>query len=90
MICTANPFLRAMKENIIDLINSSDVWLNNINKHIHEAIDAKYTNYDHERFFPFDPMGHCSELSCIGGECSSDTKQRRLEVFHSSRILKNV
>ena len=65
----------AVNETFEELNSAAELWLKNISKHFERAIDVKYTKHYHERFFRFDPMGHCNDLSCIGGSCSADASK---------------
>eukprot|EP00804_Cyclotella_cryptica_P003502 CCRYP_002142-RA/>CCRYP_002142-RA protein AED:0.14 eAED:0.14 QI:0/-1/0/1/-1/1/1/0/330 len=84
--CTDNPYMQAMNETFDELNRAADVWLENQDIYYQQATDAKYTSHDHQRFFPFDSMGTCTSLSCIGGHCSADASKIVCGMSHLSLL----
>ena len=84
--CTNNPYMQAVNETFDELNRAAEDWLENQDKYFRRATDAKYTAHDHQRFFPFDSMGTCTSLSCIGGHCSADASKIVCGMSHLSRL----
>lgn len=78
MPCSRNPYLATITkdESLETIIERIQLWLSEKRYYAEvEAARAIYAEYGHGRFFPFDPVANCSDLQCIGGECSDDTSK---------------
>jgi len=85
-ICTDNPYKLSMKETFEELNKASKIWLKNRAHHLLRATDDQYNAHDHQRFFPFESMGTCNDISCIGGKCSADTSKFACGISQLSRL----
>ncbi len=83
--CMNNPYMFSVNETFDELESNAKEWLDNLPIHLSRAKDNKYTKRDHQRFFPFERMGSCNDISCIGGECSDDTSKIACGMSHLSR-----
>lgn len=72
--CLTNPYKDVINKSFDMIIEEVNNWLN-IKHHGYAHIlaeDPSYSNHDHKRFFPFEVMGECTDLQCVGGECLED------------------
>ena len=85
-ICTENPYMLSLNETFDDLERVAKIWLANSSQHLLRAADDRYNAHDHQRFFPFESMGRCNDISCVGGKCSADTSKITCGMSHLSRL----
>mmetsp|Transcript_17632 Transcript_17632/g.35222 ORF Transcript_17632/g.35222 Transcript_17632/m.35222 type:complete len:172 (+) Transcript_17632:142-657(+) len=85
-ICTDNPYMLSVNETFEELHKASKMWLTNLPQHLLKAADDQYKVHDHQKFFPFESMGTCNEISCIGGKCSADTSKIACGISNLRRL----
>ena len=77
-ICSQNPYLDALAEPVESIVRDKvDHWLYGAGRQEHGtmAYDPSNDNWDHKRFYPFEPMTKCGEEQCLGGPCRSDASK---------------
>jgi len=85
-ICTDNPYMLSVNETFEELHKASKMWLTNLPQHLLKAAGDRYKAHDHQKFFPFESMGTCNEISCIGGKCSADTSKIACGISNLRRL----
>ena len=85
-ICTDNPYMLSVNETFEELHKASKMWLTNFPQHLLKAADDQYKAHDHQKFFPFESMGTCNEISCIGGKCSADKSKIACGISNLGRL----
>lgn len=70
--CTTNPYETSIKESFDDVLQTAQDWLNHLPAYESIAERTIYTQHGHLRFFPFESMASCTNLQCVGGQCSQD------------------
>ena len=71
--CTDNPYKDAVNKSFNDILMEAKQWFD-YGRYDDQllAIHSNYSLHDHKRFFPFTPMAQCTDIQCVGGECSDD------------------
>ena len=67
-----NPYIRYLNNTSDEIQNASAHWLSNLDRHMKKADLEDMKRHNHNRFFPFDSLASCKEISCIGGRCGAD------------------
>ena len=75
----------SVNETFEELQSVAKIWLANSSQHLLRAAGNQYKARDHQRSSPFESMGSCNDISCVGGECSDDTSKIACGMSHLSR-----
>ena len=86
-VCSSNPFLSSLNESNPEIIvNRAEAWLEALDSHYNESSKAIYNNWNHARFFPFEPMAKCTNITCVGGTCGSDQSKQMCGIHQLSSL----
>lgn len=75
-ICHENPYRSAIVESFEDVYDRAYGWIMAAEIAEKRAMQSINANHDHKRFFVFDEMAQCKNITCVGGTCSSDTSKQ--------------
>jgi hypothetical protein len=73
-ICLSNPYVGTLSTPLNEIATRADTWLNNMDQHLARTSEPAMTQWNHDRFYPFEEMTSCN-TTCIGGACREDTSK---------------
>lgn len=90
-VCDINPYRNSISRNFSSVVEDAQDWLDRkfLDQILPKALMQQYSGdayHDHARFFPFEVMAECTDLSCVGGPCSSDDSKFVCGVSSLSRL----